>query len=51
MILSPQGKHLGTVIAPKHPHNLAWADDGSVLYTTASTAVYQILLRTKGNGF
>ena len=31
-ILSPQGKHLGTVIGPKHPHNMAWGDaDGKTL--------------------
>ncbi len=23
-ILSATGKHLGTIIAPKHPHNMAW---------------------------
>ena len=27
-IISAEGKHLGTIIAPKHPHNMAWGDDG-----------------------
>jgi gluconolactonase len=33
-ILSPSGKHLGTIIAPRHPHNMAWGDDdGKALYS------------------
>ncbi|MGB8698852.1 MAG: SMP-30/gluconolactonase/LRE family protein [Thermosynechococcaceae cyanobacterium] len=32
-ILSPEGKHLGTLIGPEHPHNMAWGDeDGKTLY-------------------
>jgi gluconolactonase len=32
-VLSPAGKYLGTVIAPMHPHNMAWGDeDGKTLY-------------------
>ena len=31
-ILSPDGKHLGTLHGPEHPHNLAWGDsDGRTL--------------------
>ena len=37
-ILSPDGKHLGTIAGPEHPHNLAWGDDdGRTLYLTAQT--------------
>jgi len=25
-ILSPEGKHLGTIIGPKHPHNFTWGE-------------------------
>jgi len=25
-ILSPEGKHLGTIVGPEHPHNLAWGE-------------------------
>ena len=25
-ILSPTGKHLGTIVGPEHPHNFAWGD-------------------------
>src|SRR5262249_15525867 len=35
-ILSPEGKHLGTIIPPRHPHNMTWGDaDGRTLYMTA----------------
>ena len=35
-ILSPDGRHLGTIAGPEHPHNLAWGDaDGRTLYLTA----------------
>ena len=26
-IISPDGKHLGTIAGPEHPHNFAWGDD------------------------
>jgi gluconolactonase len=26
-VISAEGKHLGTIIAPKHVHNMAWGDD------------------------
>jgi gluconolactonase len=47
-ILSPEGKHLGTVVAPEHPHNLAWGDDGRTLYLTAQTGLYRIRLNVPG---
>ena len=25
-VISPEGKHLGTIITPLHPHNMAWGD-------------------------
>jgi gluconolactonase len=36
-ILSPQGKHLGTIKPPNHPHNFAWGDDGNTLYMTGAS--------------
>ncbi|MGE5850589.1 MAG: SMP-30/gluconolactonase/LRE family protein, partial [Candidatus Methylomirabilota bacterium] len=37
-VISPQGKHLGTIQAPRHIHNMAWGDeDGKTLYLTART--------------
>lgn len=48
-ILSPEAKHLGTIIAPKHPHNFAWGgDDGKTLYMTAQGTLYRMLLTIPG---
>lgn len=48
-ILSPAGKHLGTVILPKHPHNMAWGgDDGRSLYLCARSGLYRMDLRVPG---
>jgi gluconolactonase len=48
-ILSPQGKHLGTIVGPKHPHNMAWGDDdGKTLYLAAQSGLYRIRLNIPG---
>jgi gluconolactonase len=48
-IISPDGKHLGTVIAPKHPHNMAWGDaDGKTLYLCARSGLYKMRLNIPG---
>ncbi len=48
-ILSPAGKHLGTIIAPMHPHNMAWGDeDGKTLYLCARSGLYRIRLDIPG---
>jgi gluconolactonase len=48
-ILSPEGKHLGTIIGPKHPHNFAWGDeDGKTLYLCAREGLYRIRLNVPG---
>ncbi|MGI9073069.1 MAG: SMP-30/gluconolactonase/LRE family protein [Bryobacteraceae bacterium] len=45
-----QGHHLGTIVVPEQPANLAWGDkDYQTLYITAVTSVYRI--RTKARGF
>ncbi len=41
-ILSPAGKHLGTIAPPEGPANCAWGDDGKTLYMTAVTGIYRI---------
>ena len=49
-IISAEGKHLGTLRGPEHPHNLAWGDDdGRTLYLTAQTGVYRIRLTVGGS--
>jgi gluconolactonase len=48
-IISPEGKHLGTINVPETVSNVAWGDkDGKRLYITASTSVYRIKLRVPG---
>ena len=48
-IISPEGKHLGTIIGPEHPHNFAWGDDdGRTLYLCARTGLYRIRLKIPG---
>lgn len=47
-VLSASGRHLGTIIAPKHPHNFAWGDDGSTLYLCARSGLYRMRLNTIG---
>jgi gluconolactonase len=44
------GHHLGTIVTPEQPANLAWGDKGyGTLYITATTSVYR--LETKAHGF
>jgi len=48
-IISPAGKHLGTILAPKHPHNMAWGgEDGKTLYMTAQDSLYRMPLNIAG---
>ena len=48
-ILSADGKHLGTIVPPRHPHNMTWGDpDGRTLYMTAEDRVYRIRLNVPG---
>ena len=48
-IVSPAGKHLGTIIGQEHPHNMAWGDeDGKTLYLCAQTGLYRIRFKIAG---
>jgi gluconolactonase len=48
-IISPDGKHLGTIVGPEHPHNFAFGDeDGQTLYMAARTGIYRIRLNIPG---
>ena len=39
-IISPEGKHRGTIMGPEHPHNFAWGDDdGKTLNLCAKTGL------------
>lgn len=49
-IWDSQGHHLGTIVMPEQPANLAWGDaDLGTLYITATTSVYK--LRASAHGF
>ena len=49
-IISPQGKHLGTIKVPEVVSNVAWGDRGrKTLYITASTSIYRIKLNIPGD--
>jgi gluconolactonase len=49
LVISSAGKHLGTIVAPKHPHNLAWGgEDGKTLYMTAQGTLYRMPLNIPG---
>ena len=49
-VWDPRGRHLGTIIMPEQPANLAWGDsDYSALYITATKSLYK--LPTKARGF
>jgi len=48
-VISPEGKHLGTLVFPEQPANLAFGDaDGKTLYVTARSSVYRIRLNIPG---
>jgi gluconolactonase len=49
-VWDPQGQHLGTILLPEQPANLAWGDPGlGTFYITATTSVYK--LKTHAQGF
>ena len=51
LVLSPEGKHLGTIKFSEQPANLAWGDaDRQTLYVTARTGLYRVRLSVAGAG-
>ncbi len=50
-IFTPDGRHIGSIEIGGLTSNVAWGDDGSVLYITADKAIYRIRLNTRGAGF
>ena len=48
-VWDPAGHHLGTIVLPEQPANLAWGDAGyATLYITATTSVYKVPTRAQG---
>ncbi len=51
LVITPEGKHLGTIATGQPTANCAWGDDGSVLYMTANNFLMRIKTKTVGDGF
>ena len=48
LVLSPEGKHLGTIATGQATANCAWGEDGSVLYITADMFLCRVRTSTRG---
>jgi gluconolactonase len=51
LIISPEGKHLGTLATGEATANCAWGDNGSTLYITADMYLCRVKTKTKGAGW
>jgi gluconolactonase len=48
-VFEPDGTHLGVIVTPERPANLAWGDaDHKTLYITARTSLYRVRATTRG---
>jgi gluconolactonase len=51
LVISPDGKHLGTILTGQATANVAFGDDGRTLYMTADMYLMRVRLNAKGMGF
>lgn len=51
LVISPAGKHLGTINTGQATGNCAWGDDGGTLYVTADMFLVRVRTATKGAGW
>jgi gluconolactonase len=51
LVISAQGKHLGTIVTGDLVANCAFGDDGSTLYMTSNKMLCRVRLKTHGAGF
>jgi len=51
LVISPEGKHLGTIVTGQATSNCAFGDDGRTLYMTADMYLMRVRLKAKGRGF
>lgn len=51
LVLTPDGRHLGTIDTGKPTANATFGDDGQTLYITAHDTLQRIRLATRGVGF
>lgn len=48
-VISAVGRHIGTIIAPRHVHNMAWGgEDGKTLFLCAQSGLYMMRLGIQG---
>ena len=48
-VFAPTGTPLGTIVTPRHVHNMAWGDeDGRTLYLCARDRLYRMRLAPGG---
>ena len=50
-VISPEGKHLGSIETGVPTGNVAWGEDGSSLFITSNSNVFRLKLTTRGAGF
>jgi gluconolactonase len=51
LILTPEGRHLGTIMTGQATSNCAFGDDGRMLYMTADDYLMRVPVKVKGRGF
>ncbi len=51
LIISPAGKHLGTILTGNNTGNCAWGDDGSTMYIAADMYFVKVKTSIKGAGW
>lgn len=51
LVISKEGKHLGTILTGQATANCAWGDDGRTLYITADMHLVRVKTLVKGAGF
>lgn len=51
LVVSPEGKHLGTILFHQPTANLAWGEDGKTLFVTSNHDVFVLRTLVKGQGF
>ena len=51
LVITPQGKHLGTIVTGTAIANCAFGDDGRTLYLTSHQYLCRVKLKAKGAGF
>jgi gluconolactonase len=49
LVISPAGKHLGTILTGQSTSNCAFGDDGQTLYITADMHVMRVRVRARGH--